>query len=377
MVMDIAEKPRETFILHRGDYSQPTEKVTAGTPAVLPPLPAGAPANRLGLAQWITMREHPLTARVAVNRLWQIFFGTGIVATAADFGAQGEYPSHPELLDWLAVDFMDNGWDVKRTGPQNRHVGHVPAISRQPPAQPERPRPRSPAIPQNRLLARGPRFRLPAEFIRDAALKVSGLLVDRLGGPSVNPYTPGDLWREISHYGSTPATAQTFVQDHGEKLYRRSLYTYWKRTVPPPNMVAFDAPNREICIVARPIDHHAAASARAAQRRAIRRSRAGLRRADRSNNRATTPTRLRWAFEECVSRPPIDAEFAVLTDALDRERTRYAANESAAQRIPRQRRIAARRTDPRRRTRRLVASRRAAVEPERNRNTKLNRSGCA
>ena len=114
MVMDIAKKPRETYILHRGDYAQPTDKVTAGTPAVLPPLPADAPANRLGLAQWITMREHPLTARVEVNRLWQIFFGTGLVATPADFGAQGQFPSHPDLLDWLAVDFMDNNWDIKR-----------------------------------------------------------------------------------------------------------------------------------------------------------------------------------------------------------------------------------------------------------------------
>ena len=171
MVMDIADKPRETFILNRGDYSQPTEKVTAGTPAVLPPLPAGAPANRLGLAQWITMREHPLTARVEVNRLWQIFFGTGLVATAADFGAQGEYPSHPELLDWLAVDFMDNGWDVKRlikkivtsaTYRQSSTVAESPrlgpsvrrhsATRSRSPKPPPRPRP---ALPP------------PAEFIRD------------------------------------------------------------------------------------------------------------------------------------------------------------------------------------------------------------------
>ena len=203
------------------------------------------------------MREHPLTARVAVNRVWQMLFGAGLVATAADFGAQGEYPSHPELLDWLAVDFVDNGWDVKRlirqivTSATYRQTSIVAELSetRMPSVGDTRLRDRD---PDNRLLARGPRFRLPAEFIRDAALKISGLLVDRLGGPSVNPYTPGDLWREISHYGSTPATAQTFEQDHGEKLYRRSLYTYWKRTVPPPNMVAFDAPNREICIVARP-----------------------------------------------------------------------------------------------------------------------------
>ncbi|MEX2307418.1 MAG: PSD1 and planctomycete cytochrome C domain-containing protein [Pirellulales bacterium] len=337
MIMDEAEKPRETFILRRGDYSQPTEKVAAATPAVLPPAPNGAPPNRLGLAQWVTMREHPLTARVFVNRVWQMLFGSGLVPTTADFGAQGQYPSHPALLDWLAVDFMENGWDVKRlvrqivtstTYRQSSHVGEFLRNS-QPSVGDTRLRDLLARDPTNRLLARGPRFRLPAEFIRDSALKVSGLLVDRLGGPSVNPYTPGDLWREISHYGSTPATAQTFVQDHGEKLYRRSLYTYWKRTVPPPNMVAFDAPNRETCIVARPStttplqalvllnDVQFVEAARAFAERIIARS-------------EHDADRLRWAFAECVSRPPTDDEFVVLTGALARERTRYAANEAAA-----------------------------------------------
>jgi hypothetical protein len=183
--------------------------------------------------------------------------------------------------------------------------------------------------PQNRLLARGPRFRLPAEFIRDSALKVSGLYVDRLGGPSVNPYTPGNLWREISHYGSTPATSQTFEQDHGEKLYRRSLYTYWKRTVPPPNMVAFDAPNREICTIARPTtttplqalvllnDVQYVEASRAFAERIL-------------SQPMDEADRLRWAFEECVSRQPTNAELAVLTNALNRERTRYAANTTTA-----------------------------------------------
>ena len=322
MVMDVAEKPRETFILKRGDYSQPTEKVSAATPGVLPPPPDGTPPNRLGLAQWVTMREHPLTARVYVNRVWQMLFGAGLVQTTADFGAQGEYPSHSELLDWLAVDFMEHTWDVKRL--VRRIV--MSSTYRQVSAA------RADLLaddPQNRLLARGPRFRLPAEIIRDSALKVSGLLVDRLGGPSVNPYAPGDLWREISHYGSTPATAQTFVQDHGEKLYRRSLYTYWKRTVPPPNMVAFDAPNRETCVVSRPAtttplqalvllnDVQFVEAARAFAERIIART-------DHDADR------LRWAFAECVSRPPSDEEFAVLTRALQRERARYAADESTA-----------------------------------------------
>ncbi|MDZ4657142.1 MAG: PSD1 and planctomycete cytochrome C domain-containing protein [Bythopirellula sp.] len=322
MVMDQAEKPRDTFLLTRGDYAQPGEKVSPGTPTVLPKLPADAPANRLGLAKWIVMRDNPLTARVAVNRFWQLFFGTGIVLTTADFGAQGEWPSHPELLDWLAVDFIDSGWDTKAlvrkivTSATYRQssVADVALAERD---------------PANRLLARGPRFRLPAEFIRDAALQVSGLLVDWQGGPSVNPYTPGDLWREISHYGSTPATAQTFVQDHGEKLYRRSLYTYWKRTVPPPNMVAFDAPNRETCVVARPStttplqalvllnDVQFVEAARAFAQRVVAQT-------DQDADR------LRWAFQECVSRPPSEQEFVVLARALGRERARYAADESAA-----------------------------------------------
>jgi hypothetical protein len=184
--------------------------------------------------------------------------------------------------------------------------------------------------PNNRLLARGPRFRLPAEFIRDSALKTSGLLVDRLGGPSVNPYTPGNLWREISHYGSTPATAQTFEQDHGEKLYRRSLYTYWKRTVPPPNIVAFDAPNRETCTIARPsTTTPLQALVLLNDVQFVEASRAF---AERIIAQPTDETeKLRWAFEECVSRPPTNAELSVLTGTLHRERTRYANNQEAAE----------------------------------------------
>ncbi|MDP3072812.1 MAG: PSD1 and planctomycete cytochrome C domain-containing protein [Opitutaceae bacterium] len=322
MVMEIAAKPRDTFILNRGDYAQPTVQVSAATPAALPPLPAGAPANRLGLAHWIVARENPLTARVAVNRFWKLFFGTGLVATPADFGAQGEWPSHPELLDWLAVDFMEHGWDVKRLVRLIVTSAAYRQSSAATPAQLER-------DPHNRLLARGPRFRLPAEFVRDQALAVSGLLVPRLGGPSVNPYTPGDLWREVSHYGSSPATAQTFVQDHGEKLYRRSLYTYWKRTAPPPSMMAFDAPNREVCTVARgntttPLqalvtlnDPQFVEAARAFAERIIARP-------------GQDAARLGWAFAECLSRPPRSKELGVLAVALERERARYAQDEAAA-----------------------------------------------
>ena len=322
MVMAVAEKPRETFILNRGDYAQPGEKVDEGTPAALPPLPGDAPAGRLGLARWIVMPENPLTARVAVNRVWKLLFGTGLVATPMDFGAQGEWPSHPELLDWLAADFMAHGWDVKRlvrmiaTSATYRQASSADAAALE-------------RDPQNRLLARGPRFRLPAELIRDQALAVSGLLVARLGGPSVNPYSPFDLWREVSHYGSTPATAQVFVQDHGEKLHRRSMYTYWKRTAPPANMVAFDAPNREVCTVARgntntPLqalvllnDVQFVEAARAFAERIL-----GAARDD--------DARLRHAFLAALSRPPAAEEISVLSRALSRERARYARDEPAA-----------------------------------------------
>jgi hypothetical protein len=268
------------------------------------------------------MRNNPVAARVAVNRFWKQFFGTGIVATPADFGAQGEWPSHPELLDWLAIEFQESGWDVKRLV----RLIVTSAVYRRSSAAGADSLGRDPA---NRLLARGPRFRLPAELIRDNALKVSGLLVPRLGGPSVNPYTPGDLWREISHYGSTPATAQTFVQDHGEKLYRRSLYTFWKRTVPPPNMAAFDAPTREVCTVARastttPLqalvmlnDTQFVEAARGFAERILAQS-------------GEDAARIRWAFLEVLSRPPSATESTILRGALTRERRRYQEDEAAA-----------------------------------------------
>jgi hypothetical protein len=322
MVMNISAKPRETFILTRGDYSQPTTKVEAGTPAALPPLPAGAPANRLGLAQWTVMKENPLTARVAVNRLWKTLFGTGLVASASDFGLQGQWPSHPELLDWLAVEFTESGWDFKRL---TRAIVTSATYKRGSQATPEL----LAQDPANRWLARGARFRLPAELIRDNALRASGLLAPQLGGPSVNPYSPFDLWREVSHYGSTPATAQNFVQDHGEKLYRRSLYTYWKRTAPPANMVAFDAPNREVCTVTRgntttPLqalvtlnDVQFAEAARVLAARIL-------------GQPGDDDARLRWAFREVVTREPTDRELVVARRALARERQRYAADPARA-----------------------------------------------
>ena len=243
MVMQEMDKPRDTFILQRGQYDKPGEKVMAGTPDFLPPLPAG-PANRLTMARWLVDPSHPLTARVAVNRYWQMIFGTGLVKTAEDFGTQGERPSHPELFDWLAAEYMRTSWDTKAMLRLIVTSAAYRQSSKVSPALKER-------DPENRLLARGARFRLQGEFVRDQALAVSGLLVDKIGGPSVHPYQPAGLWEELAFGGAF--SAQTYVQDHGESLYRRGMYTFWKRTCPPPSLQAFDAPEREFCLVRRSV----------------------------------------------------------------------------------------------------------------------------
>jgi hypothetical protein len=242
MVMEESrnQQPR-AWVLVRGEYDKRGEEVKADVFKALPPLPEGAPRNRLGLARWLTMPGHPLTARVTVNRLWQEVFGTGLVRTAQDFGVMGERPSNPALLDWLAVELVESGWDTKRllrlilTSATYRQSSRV---------TPEK----LAADPENRLLARAPRLRLDAEVLRDQALASSGLLVPTVGGPSVKPYQPDGLWDVVAFVGSNTGT---FVQDHGDKLYRRSLYTFWKRTSPPPSMAAFDAPSRETCTVRR------------------------------------------------------------------------------------------------------------------------------
>jgi hypothetical protein len=242
MIMAEMTKPRETFVLARGDYRNHTEKVDPGVPAMLPPLPKDAPLNRLTLAKWLVDPAHPLTARVAVNRFWQTYFGTGIVKTQEDFGVQGEPPVHPELLDWLATEFVRSGWDIKAM----QRLIVTSATYRQASVL-------TPALvekdPENRLLARGPRMRLPAEMIRDTALAASGLLNDQIGGPSVLPYQPPGLWEEMA-FGEG-FSAQSYVQSHGKALYRRGMYTFWKRTVPPASLATFDAPDREKCAARR------------------------------------------------------------------------------------------------------------------------------
>jgi hypothetical protein len=228
-------------VLDRGEYDKPKEKVTADTPAALPPFPEHLPRNRLGLAQWLLLPEHPLTARVTVNRFWQEVFGTGLVRTAGDFGITGELPSHPELLDWLAVDFREHGWDVKRLF---RLLLTSAAYRQAAVTTPEK----IAADRDNRLLSRGPRFRMDAEMIRDQALAASGLLVRKLGGPSVKPYQPEGVWEAVA---MPESNTKKYVPDTGEGLYRRSLYWFWKRSAPPASLDVFNAPSREICTVKR------------------------------------------------------------------------------------------------------------------------------
>jgi hypothetical protein len=237
MIMAELPQPRVTHLLKRGAYDTPGEVVPRETPDWLLPFPKGQPRNRLGLANWMVDRKNPLTARVVVNRIWRIHFGRGIVASQEDFGLQGKLPSHPELLDWLADWFMDNEWDVKAL-----HALIVGSATFQQSSQSK------PEIverdPDNRLLTRGPKTRLLAEQIRDGALAASGLLNQQIGGPSVKPYQPAGLWEATG-------TGKSYTPDIGNKLYRRSLYTFWKRTAPPPSMLTFDAMSREVCTAKR------------------------------------------------------------------------------------------------------------------------------
>ena len=228
-------------ILYRGQYDQPREQVEPNVPAALPPLPASYPRNRLGLARWLVEPANPLMARVTVNRFWQEVFGTGIVKTSEDFGSQGQPPTHPELLDWLAVEFRDSWWDVKRLF---RRMVTSAAYQQSALASEEKLK----VDPDNLLLSRGPRFRMEGEMVRDSALWASGLLTPKIGGPSVKPYQPDGIWEAVAMEGSN---TRFYKRDTGDKLYRRSLYTFWKRSAPPASMDIFNAPTRESCTVRR------------------------------------------------------------------------------------------------------------------------------
>jgi hypothetical protein len=317
MTMRELDQPRPTFVLKRGAYDAPAEQVSADTPAGILPFPANQPRNRLGLARWMTEDQNPLVSRVAVNRFWSGFFGRGLVASVEDFGAQGQSPSHPELLDWLARDFMDHGWNLKALCRQIV----LSSTYRQSTT------PRDPKLfdddPDNQWMARGPRYRLSAEQIRDNALAVSGLLVPKIGGSSVMPYQPAGLWEEAG-------TGKSYHQAKGEGLYRRSLYTFWRRTSPPPTMVTFDATSRETCTARRertatPLqalvllnDPQFIEAARVLAERLIQ------------QHPDSVDARLQAAFRLLTSRAPTERETAILSRLYRDQQTHFAATTANA-----------------------------------------------
>ena len=314
------EKPRETFMLVRGEYDKKGDKVQPGVPAILPPWPKDTPTNRLGFARWLLQPEHPLTARVTVNRYWQQYFGTGLVKTTEDFGVQGENPSHPELLDWLATEFIRTGWDVKRM----QRLIVTSATYRQSSKL-------TPQLlakdPENRLLARGPRSRVDAEAVRDTALYISGLLIERVGGKSVKPYQPPGLWEAVSFNNS-----QKYVPDPGEGEYRRSLYTYWKRQSPPPNMMLFDAPTREYCVVRRPrTNTPLQALALMNDPQIVEASRAFAQRMIAEGKDAES--RIAFGFRLATSRKITKDESKVLLDVFRQQLADYQKNKDAAEKL--------------------------------------------
>ncbi|MHC4878489.1 MAG: PSD1 and planctomycete cytochrome C domain-containing protein [Planctomycetota bacterium] len=323
--------PRDAFMLTRGEYDKLADKVERGVPEFLPPLPAGAPVNRLGLAQWIVDESNPLTARVQVNRIWERFFGTGLVKTSENFGSQAEYPSHPQLFDWLASEFMQptvspsvDGqpaakWDMKAF----QKLILMSATYRQRSAVTSD---RLKLDPNNRLLSRGPRFRLTGELVRDRALAVSGLLVSDIGGPSVRPYMPAGVWGETSRYGDL----RNYKHDKGAGLHRRSMYTIWKRSAAPPTMLLFDAPNREVCTVKRsrtntPLQAlsllNEVTFVEAARKLAERMLREGG---------AADRDRVAFGFRLATARRPTDDEVAILVDGLKADRDRFKREPDAA-----------------------------------------------
>ena len=319
------EKSEEAmaFVLFRGEYDKRREAVKPATPAVLPPLPANYPKNRLGFARWLLLPNHPLTTRVTVNRFWQEVFGQGLVRTSEDFGIMGELPTHPELLDWLAVEFREKNWDVKRffklmvTSATYRQAARV---------TPDKKR----KDPSNRLLSRGPRFRMDAEMVRDYALASSGLLVAKIGGPSVKPYQPDGVWEAVAMYGSN---TRDYKRDTGEALYRRSLYTFWKRSAPPASMDIFNAPSRETCTVRRertntPLqalatmnDIQFVEAARILAQRALK------------DGGPTPAAKMDFVARRLLARPLRQQEQMVLEMSLDELETHYKANPKDAKEL--------------------------------------------
>jgi hypothetical protein len=322
MVMREAAAPRQAFLLNRGEYDRPGAPVPRALPAVLPPLPEGASNDRLGFAKWLVSGEHPLTARVWVNRVWERLFGTGIVKTTENFGSQAEWPSHPELLDWLATEFVRINWDMKA---MVRLIVTSEAYRQSSAVTPEH----LAKDPENRLLARMPRLRLPAETLRDQALKVSGLLVDKIGGPSVRPYMPEAVWDETSVYGNM----RNYKPDAGEGLYRRTLYTIWKRTAAPPSMLLFDSPSREICTVKRSRSNTPTQALALLNEVTYVEAARKLAEGMLTEGGGTPEARVEWAFQRVLARKPDAFERETVTQKLKARLQKLAPAEEAARQM--------------------------------------------
>lgn len=317
------EKPRPAWVLIRGEYDKHGEPVGPGVPSVLPPLPESDTTNRLTFARWLTSTNHPLTARVTVNRMWQQFFGVGLVKTTEDFGNRGEWPSHPELLDWLATEFIRTGWDVKALVKLLVTSAAYRQDSRVTPALYDR-------DPENRLLARGPRLRLDAEALRDEALFLGGLLNFQTGGRGVRTYQPPGIWEAV---GYTTSNTAKYSQDAGNALYRRSLYLFWKRTAPPPSMTTFDSPSREKCTTRRERTNtplQALLTMNDVQYFEAARH-LGYRMLREGGN--TDADRLRYGFRLATARVPDATECSVLNDTLTVAKRRYVENSDAARKV--------------------------------------------
>jgi mono/diheme cytochrome c family protein len=319
LVMEELATPRVTHILLRGEYNKLGEVVLANTPASLPAMSADLPRNRLGLAKWLTDPENPLTARVTVNRLWQSLFGVGLVRTSEDFGTQGELPSHPELLDWLATEFIRSDWDVKHMLRLMVSSATYRQSSRVTPDLHER-------DPANRLLARGPRFRLQSEFLRDQALFASGLLVTKTGGPSVKSYHPPGLYEQVTAGSGT----NIYVEGSGPDLYRRSMYSYWKRSVPNPAMLVFDAPFREACTLRRPRTNTPLQSLNLMNDPTYVEAARFLAGRILIESGPDIEAQLSYGFRLVLARAPKAAELRVLVNAYERSKADFAADPAAA-----------------------------------------------
>ncbi len=322
MVFKEVAEPRAAFLFKRGEYDKPGDPVARALPAFLPPLPKGAPNNRLGFAQWLVSGEHPLTARVWVNRAWEKFFGTGLVKTTENLGSQAEWPSHPELLDWLATEFVRLHWDMKAMQRLMVTSATYRQSARVTPELLEK-------DPENRLLARAPRIRLPAEAMRDQALAISGLLTEKIGGPSVRPYMPPAVWDETSVYGDM----RGYKQDTGESLYRRTLYTIWKRTAAPPTMLLFDSPSREICTVKRSRTNTPLQALVLLNETTYVEAARHLAERMLTEGGATPAERIAWAFERATARKPDAFELQQLTSHFEERLALFKQDTEAAAKL--------------------------------------------